>query len=178
MDFLQTLLERNAAFAANGFSAELKIIPSQRALIVGCVDPRVDPVDVLGLQPGEAAVIRNVGGRVTPALFETLAILGSVSQAGGAAIGEGWHLIILQHTDCGIRGCLHHAPALLAQYMGVAAEQLPSLAIADPRQAVAIDVAALKDNPQLPAGFSVSGLVYDVATGLVETVVPASRLRP
>jgi carbonic anhydrase len=178
MDFLQTLLERNAAFAANGFSAELKIIPSQRALIIGCVDPRVDPVDVLGLQPGEAAVIRNVGGRVTPALFETLAILGRVSQAGGAAIGEGWHLIILQHTDCGIRGCLHHAPSLLAQYMGVAPEQLPALAIADPRQAVAIDVAALKANPQLPAGFSVSGMVYDVATGLVETVVPASRLRP
>lgn len=178
MDFLQTLLERNAAFAANGFSAELKIIPSQRALIVGCVDPRVDPVDVLGLQPGEAAVIRNVGGRVIPALFETLAILGRVSQAGGAALGEGWHLIVLQHTDCGIRGCLHHAPDLLAQYMGVATEQLPSLAINDPRQAVAIDVAALKANPQLPAGFSVSGLVYDVATGRVETVVPAGRLRP
>lgn len=178
MNFLQTLLERNAAFAANGFSAALKIIPSQRALILGCVDPRVDPVDVLGLQPGEAAVIRNVGGRVTPALFETLAILGRVSQAGGAPLGEGWQLIILQHTDCGIRGCLHHDPSLLAQYMGVVPEQLPSLAIADPRQAVAIDVAALKANPQLPASFSVSGLVYDVATGLVETVVPASRLRP
>lgn len=178
MDFLQTLLERNAAFAASGFSAELKIIPSQRTLIVGCVDPRVDPVEVLGLQPGEAAVIRNVGGRVTPALFETLTILGRVSQAGGAPLGEGWHLIILHHTDCGIRGCLHHAPALLAQYMGVAEEQLPALAISDPHLAVAIDVAALQANPQLSAGFSISGLVYDVATGLVETVVPASRLRP
>ena len=51
MDFLQRLTQRNAAFAETGFSADLKIIPSQKTLVLGCVDPRVDPMDVLGLNP-------------------------------------------------------------------------------------------------------------------------------
>jgi carbonic anhydrase len=177
MDFLQTLTHRNAQFADSGFSAELKIIPSRKTMIIGCVDPRVDPMDVLQLAPGEAAVIRNVGGRVNPALLETMAILRTVSRVGGSEVGEGWNLILLHHTDCGITGCLHHAPGLLAKHMGVATEELAGLEIDDPYKAVAIDVAALKANPNLPGGFTVTGLVYDVATGRVDTVVPAGLLR-
>lgn len=177
MDFLQTLAQRNAAFAESGFSADLKIIPSRKTMIIGCVDPRVDPMDVLQLAPGEAAVIRNVGGRVNPALLETMAILRTVSRVGGSEVGEGWNLILLQHTDCGITGCLHHAPGLLAKHMGVAPDELAALAIDDPYKAVAVDVAALKANPNLPAGFTVTGLVYDVATGRIDTVVPAGPLR-
>ncbi|MVV48674.1 carbonic anhydrase [Pseudomonas sp. PB120] len=177
MDFLQTLTQRNAAFAENGFAADLKIIPSQKTMIIGCVDPRVDPMDVLKLEPGEAAVIRNVGGRVTPDLFQTMAILGTVSRVGGAGVGEGWNLIVLHHTQCGISGCYHHAPGLLAKYMGVAEQELPALEIDNPYKSVAIDVAALKANPNLPGGLTVTGLVYDVATGLIETVVPSGLLR-
>jgi carbonic anhydrase len=68
---MDTLTRRNEAFASSRFSRGLKIVPSLKTLIVGCVDPRVDPVDVLGLALGEAAVIRNVGGRVTPDVIET-----------------------------------------------------------------------------------------------------------
>ena len=177
MDFLQTLTQRNNEFATTGFHSDLKIIPSQKTLILGCVDPRVDPMDVLKLAPGEAAVIRNVGGRVNPALFETMATLGTVSRVGGAAVGQGWNLIVLHHTDCGISGCYHHAPALLAKHMGVSEDSLAALEIDDPYKAVGVDVAALKANPNLPGGFTVTGLVYDVATGRVDTVVPASLLR-
>jgi carbonic anhydrase len=178
MDFLETLARRNADFARRDFSADLKMLPSRRTMIIGCVDPRVDPMDVLKLEPGEAAVIRNVGGRVNPALFETMAILGTVSRLAGQATGPGWNLIVLHHTDCGIVGCYHAAPGLVAKYMGVPVEGLEALAIADPRQAVAIDIAALKANPMLPSGLTVTGLVYDVATGLIETVVPSGPLRP
>lgn len=178
MDFLETLASRNAEFAKTGFSADLKMMPSQRTMIIGCVDPRVDPMDVLKLEPGETAVIRNVGGRVNPALFETLAILGAVTRAAGAQVGTNWNLVVLQHTDCGINGCYHHAPKLLSKYMGVEDDKLDSLAITDPYKAVEIDVAALKANPNLPGGFTVTGLVYDVKTGLVETVVPPALLRP
>jgi carbonic anhydrase len=62
--------------------------------------------------------------------------------------------------------------------LGVEVAELDNLAIADPYAAVAIDVAALKANPQLPGGFLVTGMVYDVATGKVETVVPSALLRP
>ena len=61
--------------------------------------------------------------------------------------------------------------------LSASAEALDALAITDPYAAVAIDVAALKANPKLPATFMVTGLVYDVATGLIETVVPPAPLR-
>jgi carbonic anhydrase len=92
-------------------------------------------------------------------------------------IGRGWNLIVLHHTDCGITH-LAHSPELLAKHFGVVPEDLDKLAIADPHKAVAFDVAALKCNPLLPGGFLVSGLVYDVATGRIELVVPPALLRP
>ena len=178
MDFLDTLLQRNAEFAETGFSAGMKMMPSCRTMIIGCVDPRVDPMDILKLKPGEAAIIRNVGGRVNPALLETLALLRVVSRAGGQEVGTGWNLIVLHHTDCGIVGCYHHAPDMLAKHMGVSRSGLEAVAVTDPYEAVAVDVAALKANPNLPGGFMVSGLVYDVAKGTIDTVVPPALLRP
>src|ERR1700709_292423 len=178
MDFLETLASRNAEFAQSGFSADLKMMPSRKTMIIGCVVPRVDPMDVLKLAPGETAVIRNVGGRVNPALLETMALLGAVSRAAGQPVGDGWNLVLLHHTDCGINGCYHHAPKLLSKYMGVADDKLDDLAITDPYKAVAIDVEALRANPNLPGGFTVTGLVYDVKTGRIETVVPPSRCGP
>ncbi|GIL39671.1 carbonic anhydrase [Roseiterribacter gracilis] len=178
MNFVETMLQRNAAFAADGFNASLKILPTQRTMIVGCVDPRVDPLDVLQLEPGETAIIRNVGGRVNPALLETMAILRTVSRVGGQEVGAGWNLVLLHHTDCGIVGCYHHAPGLVANYMGAAEEGLgEAFAITDPYRAVAIDVAALRANPRLPDALTVSGMVYDVATGKIELVVPPAPLR-
>jgi carbonic anhydrase len=106
-----------------------------------------------------------------------MAMLRIVAKANGGEIGQGWNLIVLHHTDCGIT-CLAHSPELLAKHFGVAPEDLDDLAIADPYKAVAVDVAALKANPLLPGGFLVSGLVYDVATGRIELVVPPALLRP
>jgi len=177
MDVIETFLKRNEAFVQNEFSADLNIVPSMKTMIIGCVDSRVDPADIFGLEPGEAVIIRNVGGRVEPATLHTMAILGAVTKASGGALGTGWNLIVLHHTDCGIKPCLTHAPELLAKYFGVAIENLDDLAITDPYRSVAIDVAALKANPRLPADFHVTGLVYDVKTGRVDTVVPAAPLR-
>jgi carbonic anhydrase len=177
MDFHDTLVQRNAEFAATEFSADLKIIPSRLTLILGCVDPRVDPMHVLKLEPGETAIIRNVGGRVNPGLLETMAILRNVSKAGGVPMGAGWNFVVLHHTKCGITGCYHQAPDLLAKHMGVEERELDALAINNPYESVAIDVAALKANPDFPDEMTVSGLVYDVDTGLIETVVAPAPIR-
>eukprot|EP01034_Spumella_vulgaris_P026624 gene26624-33231_t len=107
-----------------------------------------------------------------------MGLVRSVAVAQGQEVGHGWNLIVLHHTDCSITGCRAHAPALLAKNMGVETEDLENLAISDPYKSVAIDVAALKANPNLPGGFLVTGLVYDVTTGKVETVVPSALLRP
>jgi carbonic anhydrase len=177
MDITETLIQRNKEFAKSGYNAALKILPSRRTMILGCVDPRVDPMDVLKLDPGETAIMRNVGGRVDPAFFETMDILRTVSKVGGEEVGPGWNLVLLQHTKCGIKGCYQHAPSLLATQMRVSEGNLAKLEINDPYKAVAIDVEALRADQRIPSDFTVSGLVYDVDTGLVEMVVPPARLR-
>ncbi len=102
MDFLETMIDRNARFAESGFAPELKMLPSTGTIVVGCVDPRVDPAEVLGLEQGEVAVIRNVGGRVNKPLMETLAILRVVAKAAGREAGVR-NLVLLHHTDCRLR---------------------------------------------------------------------------
>jgi carbonic anhydrase len=178
MSVIDDLMQRNEAFAIEGFNAELKMMPSMKTVVIGCVDPRVDPAEVLGLKHGEAAIIRNVGGRINPPALQNMAIVRSLAAAQGKDIGPGWNLIVLHHTDCGIGPCRHLVPDLLAKNLGVETKDLDSLAIADPYEAVAIDVAKLKANPSLPGGFTVTGLVYDVATGRVNVVVPPALLRP
>jgi carbonic anhydrase len=176
MDTITTLAERNSDFAENRFPPGLTLMPTLRTLIIGCVDPRVDPAHILGVALGDAAIIRNVGGRVTPATVEELVMLRKVTQAGGGDMGAGWDLIVLQHTQCGITR-LGGEPAMLAGYFGVDPQDLGAKAIADPHEAVTVDVAALKASPSLAGGFLVSGMVYDVVTGRTEVVVAPSLLR-
>ena len=169
------LVRRNAAFAATGAFAGLPFPASDTLQVLGCVDSRVDPSDVLGLKLGEGVVMRNIGGRITPATLRSWALLGRLGQGQPPRSG---HLVILHHTDCGINHCYRHAPELLAQHMGVALEELDSLAITDPYKSIALDVETLKANPQISGGRTVSGLVYDVATGKVETIVPPMLFQP
>ncbi len=176
MSAIDILTTRNADFAARRFRAGLSLMPTLKTMIVGCVDPRVDPAQALGLELGEAVVIRNIGGRITPATLRTMAMLGMIGQAEGATPGSGWNLVVLHHTDCGITRLVGSSD-LLADYFGVATDHLDAKAVADPYAAVKGDVAALKENPVLPGDVIVSGLVYDVATGLLAPVVAPAPLR-
>ena len=123
-------------------------------------------------------MLRNIGGRITPGLLEQLALLGRIGEVAGEIAGGGreFHLVVLQHTDCGITR-LAGDPAKLAHYFQIQAGELETKAVTDPRAAVAVDVAALRAIPALPGAWLISGLVYDVATGLVEIVVPPAPIR-
>ncbi|MEW1778393.1 carbonic anhydrase [Streptomyces sp. NPDC086777] len=170
MTDMHDLTERNATFAADRYKTGLSINPSGNLMIVGCVDPRVDPAHVLGLGQGEAAVIRNVGGRITPATLSTMAMLRKVGLANpdGKQPGD-WNLVILHHTDCGMTDLAAY-PDLLAAYFEVAPDGLRNKSVSDPFGSVRVDVdVALREINR--SAFLVSGLVYDVATGRVETVV-------
>src|SRR5271168_1303932 len=115
---------RNAQFATRGFDAALTINPSGNMMVVGCVDPRVDPGHVLGLNNGEAAIIRNVGGRITPATLRTMGMLGKVGQANADTRVPGtWNLVILHHTDCGMTDLAPY-PELLAEYFEISQGEL------------------------------------------------------
>jgi carbonic anhydrase len=184
MNHLDSLLERNQQFAARQSAAGTLMpslpgaLPNVKAIIIGCADMRVDPAHVLGLVPGEAVVLRNIGGRITPGLLEQMGLLGRLGEVAGEIPGGGgeFHLIVLQHTDCGITRLVND-PAMLSQYFRVPEVELKAKAVTDPRAAVAVDVAFLRTIPQLPGAWLVSGLVYDVATGRVEIVVPPAPIR-
>jgi carbonic anhydrase len=159
------LVRRNAAFAATGAFAGLAFPASQTLQVLGCVDSRVDPGDVLGLALGEAVVMRNIGGRVTPAALRSWALLGRLSQGQP----PGGHLVILHHTDCGITRLAGY-PGQLAAFFEIPEGELASKAVADPYAAVRIDTALARQ--ALPPGRLVSGLVYDVNTGLIQIADP------
>src|SRR5271163_3719859 len=107
---LDSMLKRNRDFAAEQSAAGTlmpslpRAMPNVKAIIIGCADMRVDPAHVLGIKPGEAVVLRNIGGRITPGLLEQLGLLGRIGEVAGEIPGGGgeFHLIVLQHNDCGI----------------------------------------------------------------------------
>jgi carbonic anhydrase len=183
MNSLDSMLERNKDFAARQSAAGTLLpslplaLPNVKAIVIGCADMRVDPAHVLGIKPGEAVVIRNIGGRITPGLLEQLGLLGRIGQVAGENPGGGgeFNLIVLHHTDCGMTR-LAGDPALLTHYFQIQEPELKAKSVSDPRTAVAVDVAALRAVPALPGDWLISGLVYDVATGLVEIVVPPAPI--
>ncbi len=83
MNNLDHMLKRNKDFAARQSAAGTlmpslpRALPKVKAIIIGCADMRVDPADILGIKLGDAVVIRNIGGRITPALLEQLGLLGA-----------------------------------------------------------------------------------------------------
>ena len=184
MNNLDSMLERNRDFAARQSVAGTlmpslpRSLPNVKAIIIGCADMRVDPAHVLGIKPGEAVVMRNIGGRITPGLLEELGLLGRIGEVARAIPGGGgeFHIIVLQHTDCGITR-LANDPALLRHYFQIQDGELKTKAVLDPRAAVAVDVASLRAIPALPGEWLISGLLCDVATGLIEIVVPPAPIR-
>jgi carbonic anhydrase len=159
------LVQRNSRFAAAGTFAGLPFPTNQTLRVVSCVDSRVDPSDVLGLTLGDAVVIRNIGGRMTPATLRSWALLGKLNQ-GQPPAGV---MVILQHTDCGIMRLADY-PEQLAEYFEIPAGDLENKAVRDPYAAVRIDVDIARR--VLPPSLLVSGVVYDVTTGLIDVVVP------
>src|SRR5580698_3284953 len=154
MNNLDSMLERNKDFAAQQSAAGTlmpslpQAMPNVKAIIIGCADMRVDPAHVLGIKPGEAVVIRNIGGRITPGLLEQLGLLGRIGEVAGANPGGGgeFHIVVLQHTDCGITR-LAGDPAKLAHYFQIQEAELKKKAVTDARAAVAVDAAALRTIP-------------------------------
>jgi len=169
------LIRRNGEFAEANDIAGLTMLPTSRTIIVGCVDPRVDPATILGLQLGEAVVIRNIAGRITPAAQRTLALLAAIARSSGTQPGSGWNLVVIHHTDCGIARLLDHPDALAAE-LGTSSDTLDRDSITDPRASLTVDLATLRANPLLPPGLIVSGLLYDTASGRLETVIAPAAL--
>jgi carbonic anhydrase len=170
------LLERNEQFARTYSPAALGL-PATQLIVVACLDHRVDPAIVLGLQLGDAPVIRNAGGRVTQAVIDDIAFLGFLTEQllrGPVADDRLFEVAVVHHTQCGTgfladpgfrRQC--------AEATGLSEAALEASAVADPHTTVKVDVDRLLASPLLSPKVSVSGHVYDIATGRVTTVLDA-----
>lgn len=151
--------------SAETYSA-LPITHELRTILLTCMDPRVDPADVLGIERGDAVVIRNAGGRVTPEFFRSLGILGVVAQKEG--LPREIDLVVMHHTDCGL--CRLTDPEyaeLMGGYLGTSSDEVEGHHLADPAEAVRLDVAKLQANPLVPETLTITGAVLDLDTGLV-----------
>jgi carbonic anhydrase len=172
MTRMTPLLERNEQFART-YTPEALGIPARQLLIVTCLDHRVDPAIVLGLQLGDAPVIRNAGGRVTQAVIDDIAFLAFLAEQLFGDQGTPdtvFEVAVVHHTQCGT-GFLAD-PAFrrrAAEATGLPEATLEASAVADPHITVHADVERLLSAPSLSPKVSVSGHVYDIATGRLTT---------
>ena len=177
MSNLNPLLDRNRSFAGTGAHEGLTPIPKHQVLVVTCMDGRVDPAHILGVELGDALVIRNSGGRVTPDVLQEIAFIGAVTEMMFGDDAEPFEVAVLHHTGCG-SGFLADPDfrAALRAHTGADDQALADSAVTDPYESVGHDVNQLLQSPLLPRTASVSGHVYDVATGLVTTTVPSTEV--
>lgn len=166
-------LQRNRAFADQGGQRDALVFPRLRLFVITCIDPRVDPAHFLGLSLGDAFVLRNGGGRVTPEVIDTVAFIGQITET---VVPDGplFEVAVIHHTQCG-SGALADATfrRRYAERIGAPESSLRDQAVLDPTATVTSDVELLRCARAISERVAVSGHVYDVVTGLVETVVAA-----
>ncbi|MCA1823770.1 MAG: carbonic anhydrase [Frankia sp.] len=160
MTDLAELLAANKDFAA-GYEPGLGQRPRQALAVVTCIDARIDALSALGLQLGDANVIRNAGGRVTDDVLRSLAV--ATHLLGVESV------VLMQHTNCGLAGV---SDAELRKRTGA---DLDFRAIDDHAAALRADADALAQAPFLSPVTAIAGVLYDVTTGLVSDVVSWRR---
>jgi carbonic anhydrase len=173
-DNIEAALERNRAFATAGGHHGAVVFPSLRLFVITCLDPRTDPAHFLNLGLGDAMIVRNVGGRVTSEVINDVAFIGQLAEnvlPGGPL----FEVAVIHHTQCGTGALADDTfRRRYAERIGADEKALRDHAVLDPAVTVRSDVERLRSAAAISPRITVSGHVYDVITGLVETVIPAS----
>jgi carbonic anhydrase len=174
---IDSALTRNRAFAAAGGHEGAVVFPNLRLFVISCLDPRVDPAHVLGLGLSDAMVVRNVGGRVTPEVINDVAFIAQLAET-LRPDGPLFEVAVIHHTQCGSGALADDGfRRAYAQRIGADEASLRDQAVLDPAATVAHDVERLRAT--VTPRVAVSGHVYDVVSGLVQTIAQASpSLRP
>ena len=175
MNVQTDLIARNRAFAETFDKANLPIMPALNTVLLTCVDARVDPAHVLGLDLGEALVIRNTGGRVTRAVIEEIATLAALVSAMTEGRDPAFNVILMQHTQCGAQRLADpELQSTLHKKFGI---DVTPYAINDQASDLLADIVRLGDAPELPDTLVVSAIIYDVETGIAQELTEPRPLR-
>lgn len=162
MSVTDDLLQNNEAYAQTFDKADLPMPPAKRIAVVTCMDARLSPYVMLGLNEGDAHVIRNAGGVITDDEIRSL----TISQR---LLGTE-EIMVIHHTECGMltfndddfRRQIQEETGIKPQWAAEAFAELDE----DVRQSVA----RIKTNPFIPKKESVRGFVYEVETGRLREV--------
>lgn len=177
MTDLDQLLDRNKHFATTEAYQGVPIYSRRGVCVITCLDPRTDPADFLELELGDAAVIRNAGGRVNQATIDDLAFISYLSENVLKPEGPLFEVAVIHHNKCGTSFLAE--PVFrrnFATHAGGDEAALAAEAVTDPVHTVQHDVELLRSSRALSNKITVSGHVYDVDTGVITTIVPASPL--
>jgi carbonic anhydrase len=157
------LLGNNEAYVAGFAYAKLPAPPALRIAIVTCMDARIDPARALGLEPGDAHVIRNAGGVVTADVLRSL----SISQHELST----QEIAIIGHTNCGLTTFTDDEFARKRELSTGFRPPWAAGAFAEVESSVRESVKLVLESPFIPQKGSVRGFVYEVETGRVREVI-------
>lgn len=149
-----------ATFALGGFDG----VAHAGVLILTCMDSRIDPLGLLGLEPGDAKIVRNAGARLTDAALEAMVL--------GVHLLKVDRILIIPHTRCAVASSTEkEIEARITAASGLDASDFGFHVISDQLAAVRRDARSLRDHPFIPGGVLIGGFLYDVDTGLLTQVV-------
>ena len=166
MSLIDDLLLNNARYADNFDKGELPAPPARKLAVVACMDARLDPHRILGLEEGDAHVIRNAGGVVSDDVIRSLVI--SQRLLGTREI------VLIHHTDCGM---LTFRDDDVKDTIEADTGLRPAFALEafrDLEGNVRQSMARIRVNPFIPHKDQLRGFVYDCATGRLDEVTDAS----
>jgi len=163
VDPFEDVLDANADYSRHFTDAHTPGKAARGLAVVTCMDSRISPLEMLGLQPGDAKILRNAGARVTDDVLRTLVL--------AVHLLEVTRIMVVTHTDCRMMTVTDdevHAEILAR---GVDTRSLEFRTISDQSQTLRCDVQRIRSSPYLPAGTPVLGCRYDVHTGLIDVIV-------
>ena len=163
MTVVDEIRAANERYATGFDKGALPLPPARRFAVLTCMDARIDPAKALGLEEGDAHVIRNAGGLASDDAVRSVVI----SQA---LLGT-QEVIVIGHTGCGMETFSNdELRRKLREERGVEVEHVDFQPFPDVRERVRASVRRLRQEPLLPDDYGVSGFVYDVTTGRLEEV--------
>ncbi|MEI7549383.1 MAG: carbonic anhydrase [Actinomycetes bacterium] len=164
MKAFEDIFSANAQYVKDFKSSALTGQAARGLAIITCIDSRIAPLAIMGMQPGDAKIIRNAGARVTEDVLRTLVLATHLLNVS--------RILVMPHTDCRMAsGTEAEIHAAILEKSGVDTRSIEIRTVRDPLEALEIDLDRIRSFPLLAANIEVAGAIFNVATGELRSFV-------